>query len=275
MMRITDSHAHIFPSAIASAAVEATSRFYADAKTPPGIRRGTPVNHAGTVDDLLKREQEAGIDRALVFSCATKVSQVMSVNTFTAGVCAEHPSLVGAGTMFIGFPDYEGECDRLLSLGLKGIKLHPDIQRFAVDDERLFPLYEIMQAKGLFLISHAGDYRFDFSGPLRLRHVALMFPGLKLICAHFGGWSEWGDAGEYLQKLDNVYFDTSSTIPFAGKDPALAAFRRFDRTHIFFGTDYPMWDPKKELDTILSLGLDDATLEGVLRTNFDTFLSSL
>lgn len=275
MIPITDTHAHIFPVEIASSAVEATSRFYANVKAPLGVRRGIPCNYAGTADDLLQRERDAGISRALVFSCATKISQVTSVNSFIAKVCAEHPSLVGAGTMFIGFPTPEEECDRILSLGLKGIKLHPDIQRFAVDDERLFPVYEIMQEKGLFLISHAGDYRYDYSGPQRLRHVALMFPRLKLICAHFGGWSEWGDAGEYLQKLDNVYFDTSSTIPFAGKEPALAAFRRFDRTHIFFGTDYPMWDPKKELDTILSLGLDDATLEGVLRTNFDTFLSAL
>lgn len=272
-MQIIDAHAHIFPPAIAQAAVKATNDFYREAATPLMPLAGNENGYAGTADDLIMREKAAGISKVLVFSCATSVRQVVSVNSFIARQCELHPEFIGAGTMHIGFPDMEAECDRMLSLGLKGVKLHPDIQRFAVDDEELFPLYEVMQHKRMFLIVHAGDYRYDYSGPKRLAHVAEEFPGLKMVCAHLGGWSEW-DAARGFLNLGNVYFDTSSTIPFAGSEPVKMAFSHFDRTHIFFGTDYPMWNPQTELNAILSLGLDDDTLEGVLHRNFERFLAS-
>ena len=268
---IVDAHAHLFPERIAAAAVHATNEFYRYPRTAvePGFMEEYPGS--GTVKDLLRAEREAGISRAMVFSCATNARQVPAVNTFVSQVCAETPAFIGVGTMFIDYPDYEGECDRMLRLGLRGVKLHPDIQRFAVDDPRLYPLYEIMQEKGLFLITHAGDHRFDFSGPKRLRRVAEDFPQMKLICAHFCGWSQWEEARSLL-KRDNIYMDTSSTIPFGGREPALQGFRHFDPTHIFFGSDYPMWSPKTELASILSLGLDDETLEGVLYRNLERFL---
>ena len=52
--------------------------------------------------------------------------------------------------------------------GLVGVKLHPDIQRFPLDDKRLMPLFELMSAEGLFLIAHTGDYRYHFSEPFRM-----------------------------------------------------------------------------------------------------------
>ena len=38
-----------------------------------------------------------------------------------------------------------------------------------------------------------------------------------------------------------------------------------------FGTDFPMWEPKKELDRLLGLGLDIDTLEKILFRNFEKF----
>ena len=158
--------------------------------------------------------------------------------------------------------------------GLVGIKLHPDIQRFHLDDERLMPLYEIMSAEKLFLVAHTGDYRYDYSTPWRMAHVAKSFPKLRCIAPHCGGWSEWADAREQLRLLPNVYIDTSSTLPFNAYDAARRAFEVFDPTHIFFGTDYPMWEPGEELARFLSLNLGDRLNEMVLGENFEAFLKA-
>lgn len=271
-MTIIDTHAHIFPAKIAAAAAEATGRFYATAQTPTRPPLDAMVSHGGTSEELLACAKDAGISKLLVFSCATTPKQVDSITNFISAECDAHPEFLGAGSMHIDCPDFEAACDRMLEKNIRGIKLHPDIQGFAVDDPRLLPLYEIMQAKKMFLISHTGDNRYNYSNPDKLLHLAELFPRMDFICAHFAGWSEW-ELARRIMRRENIFMDTSSTIGFSGDETAKKAFSAFDPSHIFFGTDYPMWDPKTELESILRLGLPEDILEGVLHTNFETFIS--
>lgn len=270
-MRIIDAHVHIFQPRIAPAAVMATNAFYdgsCNAEIPEPVQLG---HLPGTVEDLLPRMERDGVERAVVFSTATAAHQVEIINSFIRDVCRENPQLIGVGTMHPDYPDFEGEIRRMKDSGLVGIKLHPDIQRFKLDDERLMPLYEIMSAEHLFLIAHTGDYRYDYSTPSRMARVAKTFPKLRCIAPHCGGWSEWADARACLD-LPNVYIDTSSTLPFNAYDAAHKAFEVFDPTHIFFGTDYPMWEPGEELERFFSLGLGERFNEMILGENFEAFL---
>ena len=271
-MKIIDAHVHIFPEKIASSAVIATNQFYSGALSDQVHAPKEFTIYKGTAEDLIERSKKAGIARSVVFSTATAPRQVESINSFIARSCQAHPEFIGVGTMHIDYPDFAGEVQRLKSLGLAGIKLHPDIQRFALDDPRLFPLYEIMRDEHLFLIAHTGDYRFDFSTPDRMAHIAKLFPEMRFVAAHFGGWSQWAEARECLV-LPNVYVDTSSTLGFADSDAAIKGFETFDPTHIFFGSDYPMWEPGIELERLLALKLDDALLSRVLWENFENFLT--
>ena len=274
-MIITDSHVHIFPESIAHAAVLATGRFYEGARVGNPIPLERMSGRSGTVDELLRLGKEAGIGRFMVFSTATNPHQVEHVNDFIAAQCAAHPEFVGLGTMHIEYPDMEKELDRIKALGLRGIKLHPDIQRFALDDERFFPLYEMLGEKNMLLIAHTGDYRFSFSGPERMERVAKQFPKTRFIGAHFGGWSEWDTALRLLPPLENVWVDTSSTFGFVGPEMMKRAISAFDRSRILFGTDYPIWEPVEEVRSILELGLPEDLTEDILGNNFDQLLSSL
>ncbi len=272
-MKIIDAHAHVFPPKIAAAAAAATESFYAGSDYFPDHLPETPAEGRGTADGLICAGARAGVETFLVFSTATAAHQVESVNSFIARTCADHPGFIGAGTMHVEYPDYETEVRRIKSLGLRGVKLHPDIQKFAVDDRRILPLYELLQAEGLFLVTHAGDYRFRFSSPGQIAHVAALFPGLRIIAAHFGGWSQWDEARSCLS-LPNVFFDTSSTLDTGGVEAAKLAFRTFDNTHFFFGSDYPMWSPSDEWERMKALGLGDGLLEMVAHKNFEAFLNA-
>ena len=298
-MIISDTHAHIFPEKIARAAVTATGHFYENVECGKHVSMADMTRHGGTVAELVTEGRKAGIGRFLVFSTATTPHQVESVNNFIARECALHggaaseavlpaedsadsrdadvsqdPVFVGAGTMHIDYPDFEKELDRAKELGLKGIKLHPDIQRFALDDERILPLYGLLGERNMFLIAHTGDYRYRYSNPDKMAKIAKLFPKTKFIAAHFGGWGEWEKARGILA-LDNVWVDTSSTWAFTGAEAMKKAFESFDRSHIFFGSDYPMWNPGEELKTIYQLGLDEKTIEDVLGGNFERFLEEL
>ena len=60
---------------------------------------------------------------------------------------------------------------RIISLGLKGIKLHPDFQHFQIDSETMDPIYEVLSSLNMPILVHAGDVRYDFSGPKRISNV--------------------------------------------------------------------------------------------------------
>lgn len=133
-MTIIDTHAHIYPDAIALKAAASIGKFY-----------DIPMDLDGTVDTLLRHGDQAGIDRFLVQSVAVTWERAHSINDFIARSVNEHPDrFVGFGAMHPDHPEMEKELDRILSLGLKGVKLHPDFQRFCLDDPNAVKLFEAM-----------------------------------------------------------------------------------------------------------------------------------
>lgn len=262
-MKIIDSHAHIFPHKIAEKATESISAFYFN----------RDMAHNASSEELLASGRKAGVEKYLVFSTATSEKQVRSINDFILSEAKEHPEFLPVGTMHADFADFEEEIERISAAGMKGIKLHPDFQRFNFDDDRMLAVYELLQEKEMFVITHSGDYRYGFSHPERVARVAKAFKSLKISAAHCGGWSQWEEARSCLA-LDNVYVDTSSTLGFSGKENVIKAIEAFGEDKVFFGTDFPMWSYDEELRGLYSLGLKDSVLEKILHSNFENFYTN-
>jgi len=254
---VIDSHCHIYPEKIAAKAVAGTDNFYG----------GKSVG-AGTVDDLMKRGIEAGIDKFIVQSVATTPKQVASINKFIAAEVAKRPELlVGLGTLHPESEDIKGDVEHLLSLGLKGVKLHPDIQAFPLDDPKCMQIYELCEQNGLPLLLHTGDCRYDYSNPNRLLPVLEKFKNLTVIGAHLGGWSIWDEACDAYKDIPNFYVDCSSSFNYIKPELARDIIRRYGADKVLFATDYPMWDYKTEIEYFLSLGLDEDEIMSILNIN--------
>lgn len=259
-MKIIDVHAHIFPQKISEKAVKSIGDFYEIPMT----------SNIGTSEELLKSGKEIGVSKYLVFSTATKKEQVESINRFIISECEKHSEFMGLGTMFVEYDNFENELELLRKNNIKGIKLHPDFQKFAFDDERLYPIFECLAANNMFVLTHSGDKRYHFSNPDKIMKVAEDFPKMNIIAAHFGGWSEW-DTVAKMPKLENVFYDTSSTLALTDKDTVMKLFDKFDKTHFFFGTDFPMWGHKEELERFMNLRLSEKLCEDILYNNFAKF----
>ena len=69
-----------------------------------------------------------------------------------------------------------------------GFKLQLLVQRFSPDDERLFPLYELVMAKGKRLLLHVGTGPVgnEFVGVAPFRRLLARYPDLPAIVAHMG-----------------------------------------------------------------------------------------
>ena len=162
------------------------------------------------------------------------------------------------------------EVERIKVLGLKGIKLHPDCQRFNIDDPRLFPLYEELQGK-LPMMIHLGDERYDYSHPARLRKVLQEFPDLQVCAAHFGGHTMYETAKEYLSDTDCI-LDISSTLMFLDRKTAEGYVNHYGAERLAFGTDYPVWDPQREVELFLSLDITEEQKEQIAWKTAQRFL---
>lgn len=253
---VIDAHCHIYPPKIAARAVAGTDSFY-----------GAHSCCSGTVDNLLK-EAQCGIDRFVVQSVATTPKQVGSINTFIAQAVGDSGGrFTGLGTLHPDSDSVEEDVENIVRLGLHGVKLHPDIQHFAIDDKKCYRIYELCEEKHLPLLMHTGDSRYNFSNPDHLLPVLQAFPALTVVGAHLGGWSVWDEAVKKLAGIDNLYVDCSSCFPFMEKEHARAILEAYGADRVLFGTDYPMWHAKEELDTLLDFGFSSESYRKILSQN--------
>ena len=257
--RIIDAHVHIFPPKIANKATESIGNYY-----------GIPMFANGTVEDLISNGEKINVYKYIVHSTATKVEQVESINNFIADTQSKNESFIGFGTLHPGLDDVEFEVNRIISLGLKGIKLHPDFQDFNIDDTCMMPIYRAIEGK-LPVLIHMGDEKKTSSSPERLANVIKLFPNLTVIAAHLGGYQMWDDSIKYLVGK-NIYLDTSSTLAILDKEKVTNIIRGHGVEKILFGTDYPMWSHEEELERFYKLDLTDDERELILWKNASKLL---
>ena len=122
-------------------------------------------------------------------------------------------------------------------------------------------------SRGLPVLFHTGDSRTDFSSPHRLMNVIDKLPDFTCIAAHLGGYSEWEEARRELSGT-NVYIDTSSSLFKVSPEEAKENIAHFGVDHTMFGTDFPMWDPKEELERFFALGFSQEENQAMLYDNF-------
>lgn len=260
---IIDAHCHIYPDKIARRAVNGTDKFY-----------DIVSKHQGTFQDLVSQKESSGIDKFLVQSVATTPHQVKSINEFISKEIDLYGDfLIGFGTLHQDSETMEDDVLHLLDLNLKGVKLHPDIQNFKIDEKKYFIIYELLEKYNLPLLMHTGDYRYDNSNPNRLIPVLKNFPSLKIIGAHFGGWSMCEKACEQLCEFDNLFVDCSSSFYSLDKETAKKIIRTYGADKVLFGSDYPMWDAGEELKYFFSLGLTSEENEKILSKNLKKLLN--
>ena len=254
--RIIDSHCHIYPDKIAQKASEATGHFY-----------DLPASLDGKISTLLEHGERAGIEHFVVQSVATTPHQVSSINNFIAQAVSESGGrFTGLGTLHPDSEDMAADVNEIISLGLKGVKLHPDIQRVRLDDPRMHKMYELCEGR-LPMLIHTGDNRYDNSNPNRLMPILDKYPHRTVIGAHFGGWSIWEEATKKLYGYKNFLVDCSSSLYAISPEKAKELILAYGIDRVLFGTDYPLWTPEQEIERFMMIDLTDEQREDILYNN--------
>ena len=262
-MRIFDAHVHIYPDKIAEKASLHVGEFY-----------GISMAFDGKIATMTENWKKCGAEHCLVHSVATTHDQVPKINDFIKA------SVDASGGMFVGFctlhpsmdtKEIEAEVDRIIAMGLKGVKLHPDCQKFRIDDKHAMEMYEIIDNR-VPILFHTGDKRYDYSNPDRMKAAAKQFPKQRMIAAHLCGYSVWEKAVPVLAGLDNVWYDESSSLAYITPEQAKEYILAYGEDRVFFGTDYPMWSISDELERFDHIDLTDSQREKILWQNITDFL---
>ncbi len=253
---IIDFHTHIFPDAIAPRAVtslaDSINNLY------------TPVTN-GTKSMLLQRMDEWSIDISVAMPVMTKPSQHVKTNEHAKSVTDGR--VISFGGLHPDTDDYKRDVDFAASLGLKGIKLHPEYQNFTIDEPRMMKIYDYILSKGLMIMFHAGfdpAYKPPFrSNPLSFRRIIDEMKGGVIIAAHLGGHAQWDDVEKYLVGTD-IYLDTSMGTEYYSEEQFLRIVKNHTKGHILFGSDSPWSHAGNEIKRILSMPLTNEEKADIL-----------
>ena len=267
---IIDFHTHIFPDKIASKTIESLGAI-------AGVRAATD----GTLQGLLSSMEIAGIEKSVIMPVCTKPEQFEKINNFAKKI---NDTYEGKLISFGGIhPDCENPKEKLKhikSLGIPGIKIHPDYQRVMIDDVRFMRIIEHANELGLMILTHAGiDIGLPepvHCPPEKMRKVLDTLKPQKMILAHMGGWKQWKEVYECLAG-ENIYLDTAFMFgvwdasmedrDYIGKEMFMKIIQKHGTDKILFATDSPWSNAVKGIDYIRKLPINEKEKSMILGSN--------
>jgi predicted TIM-barrel fold metal-dependent hydrolase len=254
---VIDFHVHCFPDDIVHRATQALSK-----------AANLPLMSDGTVAGIKASMKKAGIDKSVVLNIATKPSQTVNITKWSSSI--QDDEIIAFGSVHPDSRDWKDQLTAIKDAGLKGVKFHPEYQKFYVDDPKMYPVYEKAAELGLIIIFHAG---IDLGMPApyhctpdRMKRVVRAIPGASIVAAHMGGFEYWDDVERYLVG-EEIYFDTS----FSLHEMSIGQFKRILSGHgyqkLLFASDSPWGDQYTEAERIREMELSDEARDAIMGGN--------
>lgn len=240
-----------------------------------GVSRPTEAN----VERLFAEMATHGIDHAVVLT-SYKVNVDRPSVEHVLDILAHDPrTTVVEGLRWRGDErtDLFRMEERIRSGLVKGIKLYPGYDRYAINDPSLEAVFRIAAKNDVPVVIHTGDTfakgaKVRQAHPLLVDDVAVDYPDVKFVICHLGNpWFQ--DAAEVLYKNDNVYADFSGLV--------LGSFEyEFERyllkrvedmitymgdpgQQLMYGTDWPLVEMGPYVEFMEKLGFEGETRERV------------
>jgi hypothetical protein len=274
---VTDLHVHIQPWDMHPAPV--TAAMAAGREDLDRIRTFVESPAA-----FLRFLDASGIERAAIINYVSPdvMGFTPEVNAWCSRYCSEAPDrLIAFGSVhprFVRRPAEETE--RVLDLGLRGLKVHPPHQLFQVNDYRtggpgrgIGEVFRVAEARGAPVMIHTGTSVFPgarnvYADPMPADDVGVDFPRLRVILAH-AGRPLHGDACFFLVRRHPQFSLDLSGIPprrLLHHVPRLVEIA--DRC--LWGSDWPspgVADLRRNVEAFLALDLPDDARRKILSEN--------
>lgn len=197
-----------------------------------------------TADELLRKMDRAGIDKAVVFSFRYENFD----NKYTYEAVRRHPDRLIGFAMTAPWirEDYIEVLHREIEeYGFKGIKIHANSCSFKMTGvNTISPIFEVARGYDIPVLAYSGDELVAV--PHSFIPIAKAFPDVKIIMAHSGFMQNTPEAITVAKECPNIYLAHESGISggLASSVEELGAER------VLMGTDSPYWDFEVQIKKI-------------------------
>ncbi|HZK56105.1 MAG TPA: amidohydrolase family protein [Desulfosporosinus sp.] len=267
--KICDAHIHLFPDRL----MEAILHWF--------VQQGWTMPYRQPTEELLRYLENIGVTSAFVLGYAHKKDMAAGINLWLKDLCQKYSWL----HPFAALHQEDHDLVSILSQALDewdfpGVKIHTFVQKVAVNDGRLWPVYRMLSERRKGLILHLSGMPIE--GPYtrveNLTEVLRSFPNLKVTIAHMGLPKDFSLAIKFAASYPNVYLDTAFILGnprFPVQDEWLKAIDE-NPTKFMFGTDFPIMDysPCDAIQALKQLPLSEETKSLLLWDNAMSFLNS-
>ncbi|HEY7608486.1 MAG TPA: amidohydrolase family protein [Alphaproteobacteria bacterium] len=229
----------------------------------------------------------AGVEACLVaLDLETTVKTPPCTNDYVHGMWKRHSDRVIQcwGTLDPFKPDATAEAQKAVEqLGFIGFHFHPIMQHFAVNDRRIYPLFEAIDALKAAVMIDVGTTGMGAGLPggmgARIRHahpsaiddLAADFPNLKIVAAH-PGWPWVDETTAVLLHKGNVFWEMSGWAPKYLPEQLKRDIRGRLQDKVMFGSDYPSMPYERIFREWDELGYAPGMMEKLFHGNAERVL---
>ena len=214
------------------------------------------------VDELIAEMDKYGIDKAVVFPNPRLPHEYKLANDEIAKAQQLYPDRI-IGFCRVDPRDLKIAIEELersvLTLGLKGLKLHPVMEVFTVDHDHIIKVVRKAADLGIPVIIHSGMSMMASAN--RFNKLAEKVPEATIIMAHF---TTYPSNILVAKKHKNIYLETSAAI-----NPKVieVAVKEIGAERILYGSDWPYLDMRFEKLKIELANIDDEEKKLILGRN--------
>ncbi|MEO7983148.1 MAG: amidohydrolase family protein, partial [Bacteroidota bacterium] len=202
-----------------------------------------------------------------------RIIQLAKNNPQFIPICSVHPDDGDSALV---------EMERVARLGVRFLKLHPNSQHFEVSSEGVKKVAKKAGELRLVLLFE-GTSLFDADILGKYILLAAENSGTKFILTHMGGnkfteFQVFMFLNHYNWYKRNVWFDIAATASEFADSPyeeqLVWTMKKVGTDRILFGSDFPLYDPAKALESFYQLGLPDSIQKQILHDNFYNLLKA-
>ena len=220
--------------------------------------------------DLINKMDSCGIDKAVVCPVEEGITVYNEEgNKYILEAINKFPDrLVGFLAVNPWYGDKSWEmAERYLGKGLKGIKMHPNLQGFMVNDEIIYPLMEIARDYHVPVYTHCGTPIYSL--PYQILDLAGQFPEVPIVMGHMGyNYEYMEDSIRVAEMAPNLFLESSLTASSnALFDNFFNMIIDYDAGKLLFGSDTPESDMIIELEKLRSLDISKEDMNRILGEN--------
>ena len=239
-------------------------------------------------EEVVAEFAAAGIEAVLVaLDLETTTGTPPCTNEYVKGMQQRHPERLiqawAAVDPFKGETALQQAKTAITELGMLGFQFHPIMGHFAVNDRRLYPLFEVINALKVPVMIDVGTTGMGAGLPgglgAKIRHahpacideLAADFPELKIIAAH-PGWPWVEEMTAVALHKGNVYWEMSGWAHKHFPAQLKVDIRARLQDKVMFGSDYPSLPYERLFREWRKLGYSDAVMEKIFHANAERIL---